>query len=206
MDDTEIGRGAEAVITRTVYHGRDAVVKTRSKKGYRHPDLDRHLRGMRTKNEVRVICDARAAGVRTPVVYDVDIEEGAITMEFLKGRSVKDILDQEPQRAEEICTMIGEMVAKLHKGKVSHGDLTTSNMIMSEDGTLCVIDFSLGATKVDLEDMGVDIRLLERAFTSAHSGLDGAFPKVIEAYCRNMPDSKRVLAKVEEIKGRARYT
>lgn len=204
--DQEIGRGAEAVITQTVYHGRDAVVKTRTRKGYRHPDLDRHLRATRTKNEVRVICDARAAGVRTPIVYDVDLEEGAITMEYLKGRSVKEILDSEPQRAESICSMIGEMVAKLHNGGVSHGDLTTSNMILSDDNILSVIDFSLGATKIELEDMGVDIRLLERAFTSAHSGLDGAFPKVIESYKSNMPKADKVLAKVEEIKGRARYT
>lgn len=204
--DQEIGRGAEAVITQTVYHGRNAVVKKRARKGYRHPDLDRHLRMTRTKNEVRVICDARAAGVRTPVIYDVDLEEGSITMEYLKGRSVKSVLDNEPERADGICTLIGEMVAKLHKGRISHGDLTTSNMILSEEGELCVIDFSLGAIKVDIEDMGVDIRLLERAFTSAHSGLDDAFPKVIESYRKNMPNADKVMAKVEEIKGRARYT
>lgn len=202
----EIGRGAEAVITRTVYHGFDAVVKTRPRKGYRHPDLDRRLRSTRTKNEVKVIHESRLAGVRTPVIYDVDLEEGSITMELLKGKSVKSILDEEPERADEMCTLIGETVAKLHNHGISHGDLTTSNMIISEKGEFCVIDFSLGNTKIELEDMGVDIRLLERAFTSAHSDLDGAFPKIIESYSRNMPNAKKVMAKVEEIKGRARYT
>lgn len=202
----EIGRGAEAVVTRTQYHGFDAVVKTRTKKGYRHPDLDRHLRMMRTKTEVRVIRDARLAGVRSPVVYDVDLEEGCITMEFIRGRSVKSILDEEPERAEEICRMIGEMVAKLHNNKISHGDLTTSNMILDDSGTLCVIDFSLGDTKVELEDMGVDIHLLERAFTSAHSTIADAYGYFLDAYKKNMPGYKYVLRRVEDIKGRARYT
>ena len=193
MESNEIGRGAEATVYHTTYRNRDAVVKHREPKGYRHPDLDRHLRIARTKTEVRVMIDARAAGVRSPVVYDVDLEDGSITMEYLKGTSVKDALDEHPEDADVICTMIGQMIAKLHNGKICHGDL-------------CLIDFSLGDTRIGLEEMGVDIRLLERAFTSAHSTIEGAFHNVIEAYSKDMRQSKQVLAKVEEIKGRARYT
>ena len=80
MIEAEIGRGAEATVTRTEFLGRDAVVKTRSVKGYRHPDLDSHLRSSRTRTEVRVMREAREAGVRTPVVYDVDPSEGTITI------------------------------------------------------------------------------------------------------------------------------
>ncbi len=206
MIDTEIGRGAEATVVRTEFLGRDAVVKTRSIKGYRHPDLDAHLRASRTRTEVRVIREARDAGVRTPVIYDVDPFEGTITMEYVHGESAKSILDEHPERAEEICARLGEMIAKLHRRNISHGDLTTSNMILGDDGEMYLIDFSLGNTRVDLEDMGVDIHLMERAFTSAHSGIDGAFGYVIEAYRKDMPDADRVLARVEDIKSRARYT
>ena len=201
----EIGRGAEATVEMADYLGKRAVVKSRVKKGYRHPDLDAHLRMLRTRTEVRVMADARGAGVRTPVIYDVDLDEGTMTMEFIDGASVKSVLDDEPERTQEICTKIGEMVAKLHNAKISHGDLTTSNMIL-KDGEICLIDFSMGDTRVDIEQMGVDLRLLERAFTSAHSTIDGAFDIIIDSYKRNMPKSAQVLAKVEEIKGRARYT
>ncbi len=201
----EIGRGAEAVIFRTEYRGRDAIVKIRTSKGYRYPDLDRQLRSSRTKAEVRLIRAARTAGVRTPVIYDVDLEKGSITMEYLKGESVKKILDEHPEKAEEVCTKIGEMVAKLHNNKISHGDLTTSNMIMN-DGEISFIDFSLGDTRVDLEAMGVDIRLLERAFTSAHSTIESAFRCITESYGRNKTDSDKVFRKVDEIKSRGRYT
>jgi TP53 regulating kinase-like protein len=206
MDEQEIGRGAEAVIYKTQYRGRDAVVKVRTPKGYRHPDLDRHLRNMRTKNEVRVIRDARSAGVRTPVVYDIDLGDSSITMEYFSGRKVKDILDEEPERAPELCAKIGEMVAKLHNHKICHGDLTTSNMIIDSDGRLGVIDFSLGDTNVEIEELGVDIHLLERAFTSAHSKIEGAYGLIIDSYRKNMPEADAVLQRVEDIKGRARYT
>lgn len=206
MENIEIGRGAEATVYRTEYRGRDAIVKHREPKGYRHPDLDRHLRVARTRTEVRVMIDARAAGVRSPVVYDVDLEEGSITMEYIRGMSVKQALDEHPEDANAICTDIGRMIARLHNGRICHGDLTTSNMIINGNGEMCLIDFSLGDTRIGLEEMGVDIRLLERAFTSAHSTIEGAFHNVIDAYCKDMDQSKQVLAKVEEIKGRARYT
>ena len=206
MGKREIGRGAEATVARTDFLGRDAVVKTRVAKGYRHPDLDSHLRTSRTRTEVRVMREARTAGVRSPVVYDTDLREGSITMEYVRGTSVKTILSEHPERAEEICSRIGEMIAKLHNSSISHGDLTTSNMILGDDGELYLIDFSLGDTRIDLEAMGVDLHLMERAFTSAHSDIGGAFDIIIDSYKKHMPDADKVLARVEDIKSRARYT
>lgn len=206
MGKREIGRGAEATVARTDFLGRDAVVKTRVAKGYRHPDLDSHLRTSRTRTEVRVMREARTAGVRSPVVYDTDLREGSITMEYVRGTSVKDILNDNPERAEEICSRIGKVIAKLHNSSISHGDLTTSNMILGDDGELYLIDFSLGDTRIDLEAMGVDLHLMERAFTSAHSDIGGAFDIIIDSYKKHMPDADKVLARVEDIKSRARYT
>ena len=206
MSGTEIGVGAEAVVTRTTFLGRDAMLKTRVRKGYRHPDLDSHLRAIRTRTEVRVMREARIAGVRSPVVYDTDLSEGSITMEYIRGKSVKSVLDNVPERADEICKKIGMMIARLHNHGISHGDLTTSNMIIGDDGEICLIDFSLGDTRVDIEAMGVDLHLMERAFTSAHSGIGDAYSMIIESYRENMPRAKEVLARVEDIKSRARYT
>ena len=206
MNDVEIGRGAEATVSRTEFLGRDAVLKTRVTKGYRHPELDGHLRTARTRTEVRVMRDARSAGVRSPVIYDTDLKNGSIIMEYIRGESVKKILDEHPERAPEICARIGEMIAKLHRNGISHGDLTTSNMIIDDKDQMYLIDFSLGDTRIGLEEMGVDLHLMERAFTSAHSDLEGAFDEMICSYRKNMPDADKVLARVEDIKSRARYT
>ena len=204
--DTDMDMGAEAVVTVGSYLGREAVIKTRPRKGYRHPDLDTSLRTHRTKNEARTMRDARNAGVRTPVIYDVDYHEGRIVMERISGRKVKDIIEDDSGSARDVCMKIGEAVAKLHDSRICHGDLTTSNMILTDSGELCLFDFSLGGVKCGIEEMGVDIHLLERAFSSAHSGSFELFDVIMESYRSNKRNSEEVLKRVEIIKGRARYT
>jgi TP53 regulating kinase-like protein/N6-L-threonylcarbamoyladenine synthase/protein kinase Bud32 len=201
-----LGCGAEATIRRTEYLGRNAVVKMRSPKRYRTPELDMHLRSTRTKNEVRIMAESRKAGVRTPVIYDIDVNECSITMEHIDGRKIKDMLDSEPSVAKELCEKIGVAIAKLHNGRISHGDLTTSNMILMPGGEICLIDLSMGTTLAETEDLGVDIHLMQRAFSSAHSDLDHGMDTIINAYVKNMNDAAVVLERVEEIRGRGRYT
>ncbi len=201
-----IAVGAEAVVTVSEFLGRKAVKKTRVPKKYRHPVLDERIRSVRTRNEVRIMRQARSDAVRTPVIYDVDMSEYSITMEFIEGSTVKEILDSDPSSAEEICPLIGRVLADLHNRGISHGDLTTSNMILGDDGKLCVTDMSLGNPKAGIEEMGVDIRLLERALASAHSGIANGFVTVMEEYVKHKTDADAVLRKTEEIRNRARYT
>lgn len=201
-----IGMGAEAVIEETEYLGMRAVRKTRTRKGYRHEVLDARLRSGRTKNEVRVMREARASGVRTPVVYDVDTHEGSIVMEFVDGTRVREIIDSEPGRIPDVCRKIGESVARMHNAGICHGDLTTSNMILTPSGELCILDFSLGATRCDVEGKGVDIHLMERAFTSSHSLTPEAFGIVMDAYMNKVDGADEIARRIENIKGRARYT
>jgi len=203
---TMVTSGAEGSVYRTSYLGRKAMVKIRSPKQYRIPELDRRIRSQRIRAEARLIREARSAGIRTPIIYDVDPNECSITMEDVDGITVKTYLDQHPEDAERICRLIGTDIARLHNSKICHGDLTTSNMILTEDGKLCLIDFSMGASLIGTEDMGVDIRLLERAFYSAHPTIKNAFGDFIEAYCATKTDSRQVMDKVQEIKDRGRYT
>jgi len=201
-----MAKGAEAEIFVSSFLGREAIIKKRSPKRYRASELDDNLRSSRTKNEARVMREARKAGVRTPVVYDIDTKECSMTMEEVKGLKVKEKLDDDRGSAKEICRMIGASVAKLHNAGICHGDLTTSNMILTEDGKMCLIDFSMGRTKAELEDMGVDIRLLERAFTSAHPDLNDAFEELMKEYLTLKKEPEQLLRKLEEIKNRGRYT
>ena len=206
MDGAAIAKGAEGSVYPSTYLGRDAVTKVRTPKGYRVPELDRRIRTQRIRSEARLIREARAAGIRTPIIYDVDTVECSITMERVKGVTVKRYLDEHPEEAERICRLIGTNIARLHNSKICHGDLTTSNMILTPAGELCIIDFSMGASLIGVEDMGVDLRLLERGFTSAHPDIKDAYGYITEAYCQEKPGAQEVLDKVQEIKDRGRYT
>ena len=206
MSDDPEAMGAEACIIATSFLGRDALEKIRPAKSYRIPELDAHIRSMRTRSEARIMHESREAGVRTPCIYDIDLVRCAITMERVGGCTVKSYLDAHPEDAEEVCREIGRTVARLHSARICHGDLTTSNMIREDDGRICLIDMSMGRTLAELEDIGVDLRLLERGFASAHVDLADAFDALMEEYYAHVSDPKAVAKKLEDIRNRGRYT
>lgn len=198
--------GAEAKLDSSIWMARDVVIKQRVIKGYRNPILDRALQATRIKNEVKLMFEARRAGISVPLIYSVDLPENRIVMEEIKGARVKDALDDLPiERAREVCEKIGEVAARLHSHDIVHGDLTTSNMLLSGD-RIVLIDFSLGSRTSELEDKGVDMHLLEEAFHSAHYRRSELYETVKESYVKAYPAGAEVLRKVKEIEKRGRYT
>ena len=130
-------KGAEASLYLADWHGKHVVIKQRLPKRYRPEQLDQTIRRYRTIHEPQLMHEAKLAGVSTPIIFMVDVENSAIVMEYIDGQQVKQILDAlcEAER-EEICKRIGKDIAKLHNFGVVHGDLTTSNMILSGEGRI----------------------------------------------------------------------
>ncbi|HDP97019.1 MAG TPA: Kae1-associated serine/threonine protein kinase, partial [Euryarchaeota archaeon] len=154
-------RGAEAELVEAEWLGREAIIKRRVPKGYRHPELDSKIRAQRTKNESRLMLEVRNIGVDIPVIYDIDVYNAEITMERVFGPRIKDLLNTLPdEEARAVARKIGEITALLHSNDFVHGDLTTSNMLMRGDGVICMIDFSLGEKTDSVEKKGVDLHLL----------------------------------------------
>jgi TP53 regulating kinase-like protein/N6-L-threonylcarbamoyladenine synthase/protein kinase Bud32 len=198
--------GAEASLFQSEFLGRKAVVKKRLPKPYRHPALDDRLRISRTRKEARLLREARRAGVRTPLVYDVDLQESTLVMEFIEGEKVRELLERAPEDADAICHRIGSDLGLLHSHRIAHGDLTTSNMILMPDGTLCLLDISLGESMAEVEALGVDLQLFHRAFMSAHSSLASSYDSFLRGYLEQNENGRRVLERAEEIRNRGRYT
>lgn len=198
--------GAEARLDSAIWLGRSVVFKQRVVKGYRHPVLDRSLQTFRIKNEVRLMLEARRAGIAVPIIYSVDLKENRIVMEEIPGMRVKDALENMSiAEAEEVCRKIGDIAGRLHANDIVHGDLTTSNMLLDGD-RIVVIDFSLGSKTSELEDKGVDMHLLEEAFHSAHYRRSELYEAVKDSYMKTYPGGADVLGKVKEIEKRGRYT
>ena len=201
-----VRRGAEAEIRRGEYLGRKVMIKSRVPKPYRHADLDASLRNSRTKNEARLIQEARRLGIPTPIIYDIDTSTAEIVMEEIEGERVKDALLNAPvERAVSICREIGRLAALMHAGGMVHGDLTTSNMILRGE-RIYFIDFSLGGRNAEIEEMGVDMHLLKEAFQSAHSERFELFDEVMSSYLLNFKLGKAVKQKIRDIEERGRYT
>ena len=199
-------KGAEATITAAEFLRRPAVEKSRPPKSYRLPELDAHIRSVRTRNEVRMMREARHAGVRTPCVYDLDVSRCSITMELVPGVVAKDVISAGGDEALRVAAEIGRAAARLHSAGLCHGDLTTSNVIVRPEGEICLIDFSMGRSNATMEDIGVDLRLLENAFASSHAGMDDVREAMMSAYFEGVPDPDAVRRKLEDIRNRGRYT
>lgn len=150
--------------------------------------------------------EARQQGVSVPLIYDVDLENGVITMEYLKGKRVKDILNMlsEDER-KKICEMIGRSIARFHNNDIIHGDITTSNMILLDD-RVHFIDFGLGEKNSEIEAKGVDLHVLMEAIESTHSKYSNCFEYVLSGYKKELEkDADLVVKKIEEIVKRGRY-
>ncbi len=201
--------GAEASLTEVTgsgsLEGRRVVEKTRFPKKYRDEDLDRRLGCERMKAEAKLMAEVRTLGIPVPIIYDMDIEGRKLVMEFIDGVTAKEFLNSERESKRGLCMEIGRYLGTLHGNDIVHGDLTTSNMIMS-DGRLYLIDFSMGSKTREVEDKGVDLHLLAEAFKSSHPALPDLLAAALEGYREAYPRAENVVAKMAEIEKRGRYT
>ncbi|MDR2203334.1 MAG: Kae1-associated serine/threonine protein kinase [Nitrososphaerota archaeon] len=203
-----LSKGAEASLYLSNWYGRKAITKNREQKKYRPEGLDRQIRSYRTIREAQLLHQAKAAGIATPLIYMVNVSETTIIMEYIDGVQVKHYLSSasKPER-REVCLKIGKLIGKLHKENLIHGDLTTSNMILS-DQKIFLIDFGLGEKSVEIETKGVDLHLLKRALQSTHFAFwETCFRDVFRGYSLIVGDvlSEKVYEKICEIEKRGRY-
>ena len=206
-----VSEGAEASIRAVDWWGFPALLKERDAKSYRPKKLDDRLRRERTRNEVRLLVDARRAGVRTPHVYDVDLERHRLIREALPGPTLTQLLDEPALPAAELAAAVrafGTALGRLHAGGIAHGDLTSSNVLFPEGpaGPVALIDLSMGSRSAGNEELGIDLHLVEEDLKA----LSPRAPSLVRAfqagYAEGNPDgAKKVRARAKAIRGRVRY-
>ncbi|MCL7415785.1 MAG: Kae1-associated kinase Bud32 [ANME-2 cluster archaeon] len=187
-----LSMGAEATIEL-----RDGmVIKKRLPKGYRLEALDNLIRRDRTRTEARLTSESRRNGVPTPIIYD--IEDFDITMEYIEGPKIKDII------TPRLSSDVGAVVGKLHTANIIHGDLTTSNMIL-HNGRIYLIDFGLAYYDNSVEAQGVDIHVLFQTYESTHNDHEELISAFSQAYRQTFSGADAVLERVTQIERRGRY-
>jgi TP53 regulating kinase-like protein len=206
---TLLKKGAEASLFLANWHGRKVIVKVRFPKKYRPTELDEKIRSYRTAHEPHLMHEAKKAGVPTPTIFLVDKKNAAITMEFVEGKQVKQVLPNVSRiEKQELCVSIGVLIGKMHKCGVVHGDLTTSNMILSGGDKIFLIDFGLGEKNTEVEARGVDLHLMKRTLQSTHYKFaEECLKHVLRGYSEILgsEDAEKVFEKMREIERRGRY-
>jgi Kae1-associated kinase Bud32 len=204
-------RGAEATLRRVDWWGFPALVKERDLKSYRPKALDERLRRERTRTEARLLVDARRLGVRTPLLYDIDLLHHRLTIEEIPGATLKQLLEDTNLPADDLSAALrsfGAALGRLHAGGISHGDLTSSNVLFPEGarGAPAFLDLSMGSRSPGVEELGIDLHLVEEDLKALHEGAERLVRVFLEGYDTGHPAGAAAVRKrAREIRGRVRY-
>ncbi|KAI0086814.1 hypothetical protein BDY19DRAFT_995558 [Irpex rosettiformis] len=147
-------------------------------------------------------------------------EDEEVTEEMADGENLPEDATEELEdqlleynvSSDEVMTMIGTEIAKMHLADVIHGDLTTSNMMLrlpspspSNKTELVLIDFGLAYISTLVEDKAVDLYVLERAFSSTHPASEPLFAGVLKAYeIRMGKEWKAISRRLDDVRLRGR--
>jgi TP53 regulating kinase and related kinases len=197
-------KGAEADIYLTTWNGRKSILKIRKRKEYRNEILDNRIRTLRTIREAKMISEVKSFGVNTPLVYFVDQNKFKIYMQFVPGELVRDLPNK---MIIKTCEKIGKIIGTLHKNGIMHGDVTTSNFILTSD-KLTILDFGLAQRTEKIEDHAIDLRLFKEVLNSAHVAIvNQAWSSFLRGYGKIVGNSRKekVISQVSDIEKRGRY-
>ena len=199
-----IQQGAEAKIL--LDKKKNLIIKDRISKSYRHPKLDTQIRKRRTKAETKLLQKASQI-INSPVPL-TSKEFDKIKMPYIQGKKLSEHLDSfSLNQQKQIMGLVGESIAKLHKADIIHGDLTTSNMILSGN-KIFFIDFGLGFISKKIEDKAVDLHLLKQALEAKHfKHWETLFKEIEKSYSKNLglSESHKIFERITAVERRGRY-
>lgn len=143
----ELGRGAMGI----VYKARDPLIDREV--AIKAINIDLLTAEERNEYEARFFQEAKAAGrLNHPsivTIYDVGRsgEIAYITMEYLQGRELRDILNETPflpiKEVLQIVTQVALGLAFAHDHGVIHRDIKPSNIVILHDGHVKITDFGI---------------------------------------------------------------
>ncbi len=207
-----IHKGAEASLIYGHWFGKEVIFKHRIPKGYRIEQIDKKLRINRTLNEAKALIRVKHYGIKVPQVYEIDSENSTIVMKYIKGEKLKDALNS-ITKAKKLRYLeeLGKTIAILHKNGHVHGDITTSNVIITETQDIFIIDFGLHNYSDSIEDKSTDLHLFKRVLISSHgSDFDLCFEAFLEGYrgeygTEKKNECNKILKNITIIETRGRY-
>ncbi len=207
-----IHKGAEASLFYGNWFDKEVIIKHRIPKQYRVEELDLKIRNERTLNEAKALIKVKNYGLLVPQVFEIDTQNATIVMKYVKGQKLRDIVDTlNEKKIKEHFKRIGYYIAKLHINGHIHGDITTSNIIITKNEDIFLIDFGLHDYSDTIEDKSVDIHLFKRVLISSHGKkYKNCFKAFLEGYRSeyekmNSIECYEIIKNINAIESRGRY-
>jgi serine/threonine protein kinase len=143
---TSVWRGHDRVL------GRDVIVKVL------HPELAAD-EAFRDRFHEEAVNAARLTHPNIVALYDTGEQGGVayIVMELVNGPTLREALGRHgplpPSRAARLASEVSVALDYAHQSGVCHGSLKPGNILLADDGTVKVADFSIARAATD-EDSG----------------------------------------------------
>ncbi len=215
-------RGAEAEVWAGTWMGQDAVRKLRRPRKWRHPDLDIRLGYRRMMSESRLLIRLKRRGLNVPAVWDLDPKSGRMILERMPGLPLIEILRNKEFSQDFIRMALrntGSLIRRLHREAITHGDLSTNNILVDENAEPSLIDFGLAAIDYEIERFGIDLHVIDEILGASHPEHTHAIEVLLEGYSSEeerlgappeqsggaVPTASSVLKRLEEVRSRVRY-
>ena len=222
QSQVQIHLGAEAEVWSGSWMGKPAVRKIRKQRGWRHPNLEKRLGFRRMLSEARLLIRAKKEGLEVPAVWDLDLDGGIIVMERLPGVPLIDLLRNAEVSEEQIYRALfnsGSLVRRLHRLAITHGDLSTNNLLIDEDLNSYLVDFGLATIEYDVERFGIDLHVIDEILGASHPSIEGGIGIFIDGYMAEekrlgppvelsggkVPTAESVVKRLEQVRSRVRY-
>ena len=189
-----LAEGAEAKI---FVLDKDTLLKQRLEKPYRVELLDKKLRKFRTRREFKVLTKLEENKVNAPKPLELNDKDFSFTMQYLNGNVLKEVLN------EKLLEKAFHQIIKLHQSDITHGDLTTLNMI-EVNNSVYIIDFGLADFTTKIEDKAVDLNLFFTCIKNEHPDLFKHKEKLLNLYCESLIRGDEILQRLEKIEHRGR--
>jgi CheY-like chemotaxis protein len=111
--------------------------------------LNRHL------EREAVICTRLQGHPNAVKVIDLVEDRGRMVLlqEFVKGRTLKELMERPLQRAEKegIVLQLVDVVAHAHRHRIVHRDIKPENIMVGDDGTVKLLDYGVAKELKDKE-------------------------------------------------------
>ncbi|MHA1986938.1 MAG: Kae1-associated kinase Bud32 [Promethearchaeota archaeon] len=207
-----IYKGAEASLFYGHWFGKEVIFKYRIPKKYRLEELDKKIRNRRTLSEGKALIKVKNYGLNVPQVYEIDAQNSILIMKFIEGEKLKNILENlSENQKEKYFKEIGRAIAILHLNGHIHGDITTSNLIITNEEDIFLIDFGLHEYSDTIEDKSVDLHLFKRVLISSHGkNFEFCFNSFLHGYRSeyelvNKQEGEQIIKNIHAIESRGRY-
>jgi TolB-like protein/Tfp pilus assembly protein PilF/predicted Ser/Thr protein kinase len=151
-------------------------------------------RSRRFEREARIVSTLSHPGIATLYDFDSDGETRFLTMEFVRGSNLRELLGRGPMAISDLldcAVQVSEALAAAHRSGVIHRDLKPENIMASESGYYKVLDFGVARLEESDQTEALSTQTPTRTWATRSGSLVGTVAYMSPEQIQGQPADAR---------------